>query len=284
MVFDVAQYLDRIGRGGGPAAAPATPATLAALTRAHVQAIPFENLDPVSGRAPSLDLDDLAAKLVTGGRGGYCYEHNTLFNAVLRELGFDVTLHVARVTVGAREGAIRPCSHMLLLVRFDGEPAPYLADVGFGSIGGLLEPIRLVPDTELDDGPRRHRLVRIPADPLAQWLLQARSGDTWANQYTFTEERFQPPDYQMFNWYVATYPRSPFRLALHVQRTFSDRHLALAGTMLTTTSTTTSSTTSSATSGTTKETVRELADHAEVVAVLRAEFGIEVPDYFASAA
>jgi N-hydroxyarylamine O-acetyltransferase len=271
MTFDVDAYLDRLGRTGGRTSAPPTRKTLAALMRAHIRAIPFENLDPLSGRAPSLKLDDLAGKLVSGNRGGYCYEHNTLFDAVLRELGFRVTLHAGRVLLGAREGMIRPRTHMLLFVHFDDEPAPYVADVGFGSIGCLLEPIRLVADAELEDTPRRHRLVRgEPGDgPPAPgyWVLQAHSARQWVGQYAFTEELFQPPDYQVFNWYVATYPDSPFRRALYVQREFGDRHLSLSGTTLTET----------AVNGTEK--IRELTGD-ELVPVLRTEFGIDVPDYF----
>lgn len=270
MTFDVGGYLDRIGcREQATSPAPVTRETLAALMRAHIQSIPFENLDPVGGHAPSLDLDDVAAKLVVHGRrGGYCYEHNTLFAAVLRELGFDVTLHAGRVMVGVREGAApRPRSHMLLSVRLPGEPAPYLADVGFGSVGALLEPIPLVPDATLDDTPRRHRLVRTRTERQTgpQWLLQARDGEGWANQYLFTLEPFLPQDFQMYNWYLSTYPSSPFHVALFVQRTFPDRHLALHGSTLT------------ETGADGEELVRELTGRAEVPAVLRDEFGIDAP-------
>jgi N-hydroxyarylamine O-acetyltransferase len=277
VTFDVGVYLDRIGCRER-ATAPTTRETLAVLMRAHVQTIPFENLDPVGGRAPSLDLDDIAAKLVVHGRrGGYCYEHNTLFAAVLRALGFDVTLHAARVMVGVREGAaLRPRSHMLLSVRLSGEPAPYLADVGLGSVGALLEPIPLVPDATLDDAPRRHRLVcsqtgaQTAAQAAPQWLLQAQDGEGWANQYLFTLEPFLPQDFQVYNWYLSTYPSSPFHIAAFVQRTFPDRHLALNGSTLT------------ETGADGKELVRELTGRDEVAAVLRDEFGIDVPAHFTS--
>lgn len=89
---------------------------LRSLHRAHALGIPFENLDPVLGSVPSLDPADLEAKLVHGGRGGYCYEQNTLLAAVLRQLGFTVTLLTARVTLGAAPGDIRPRSRILLRV------------------------------------------------------------------------------------------------------------------------------------------------------------------------
>ena len=106
MDFDLDAYLARIGYTGDRAP---NAATLKALQRAHIYAIPFENLDPIRGVVPSLDLDDLTAKLVHDTtRGGYCYEHNTLYAAALRALGFKVTLLAGRVLVGAQ--ARRPAA------------------------------------------------------------------------------------------------------------------------------------------------------------------------------
>src|SRR6266850_62146 len=95
----------RIGYTDGPPTA--TLETLRALHLHHVQAITFENLDPLSGQSVKLDLPSLEGKLVHGGRGGYCYEHNLLFSHVLRELGFRVTGLAARVLWNAPDDAIR---------------------------------------------------------------------------------------------------------------------------------------------------------------------------------
>lgn len=269
MTFDVDAYLARIGCKPGRENYPATRATLAALMRAHIYAIPFENLDPVSGRTPSLDLDDLAAKLVTGGRGGYCYEHNLLFAAVLGELGYTVTMHTGRALYGMQPGTVRPRTHTMLLVHFDDEPQPYLIDVGFGTVGCLLEPMPLVKDVEMHDEPRRHRLLREDGpNPLPTWTLQAHTDGEWVSQYLFTEERFLPLDYQVANWYIATFPRSPFKLAPFIQHNSPERHLLLAGSTLT----------ERRLDGT--HTVREIEDHAELVRLLRTDFEIDVPPYF----
>lgn len=83
----LAAYLERIGLSGRP--------DPAAVQHAHAVAIPFENLDPQRGVPVSLDLDALQAKLVTGRRGGYCFEHNLLLAAALRERGHDVDLLLA---------------------------------------------------------------------------------------------------------------------------------------------------------------------------------------------
>ena len=99
--LDLDAYLRRIDYGG--ALEPTLPA-LQALHLAHATHIPFENLDILLGRSIRLDLASLQAKLVAGGRGGYCFEQNTLFTAALRALGFDVTLLAADYMVDPESG------------------------------------------------------------------------------------------------------------------------------------------------------------------------------------
>ncbi|MEW1614605.1 MULTISPECIES: arylamine N-acetyltransferase [unclassified Streptomyces] len=265
MTLDLDAYVARIGWTGERRP---TVEVLRSLHRAHALGIPFENLDPVLGSAPSLDPADVEAKLVLGGRGGYCYEQNTLLATALRQLGFTVTLLAARVMVGAAPGDIRPRSHILLRVGVPDVVTPYVADVGFGSIGALLEPIELVAGAELHDAPRHHRLVTVAHDgPLEMWELQTEKGGSWEAQYSFTPEPFEVPDFEMINWYVATSPHSPFAQAVYAQRALSDSsHLALAGLDLIET----------AGDGTIKE--RMLSGPAEVLQVLRDDFGIRVPE------
>ncbi|MGW6715269.1 arylamine N-acetyltransferase family protein [Streptomyces globisporus] len=264
MTLDLDAYFARIGWTGEPRP---TLEVLRSLHRAHLYGIPFENLDAVLGSAPSLALEDLEAKLVRGERGGYCYEHNTLFSAVLRQLGFPVTLLVARVVLGAAPGDIRPRTHMLMKVDVEGEPHPYLADVGFGATGALVEPIELVEGAELFDAPRHHRLVHVAHDgPLAMWELQAEKGGAWESQYAFTLEPFETPDYEVINWHIATHPRSPFRQAVYAQRTREGSHLLLAGLDLMET----------ADDGTVKE--RVLKDGDEALRALADDFGIRLPE------
>lgn len=264
MDFDLDAYLARIGHTGDRAP---TAGTLTALQRAHIYTIPFENLDPVRGVVPSLALDDLTAKLVTGTtRGGYCYEHNTLYAAALRALGFKVTLLAGRVLVGAKPGDLRPRTHMLLLAETPGDSRRYLTDVGFGSDGALLDPMPLAA-AEVDDAPRRHRLDVVPADgPLEQWVLQAFQDGEWRAQYSFTVEPFEAPDFGVINYYMASSPRSPFSSRVYVCRTFADRQLKVDARTFTV----------APDDGPAVR--RELADDAEVRQVLAEEFGIVAPE------
>jgi N-hydroxyarylamine O-acetyltransferase len=119
-------YLDRIAWSGGT---DAKLKTLAGLIRAHLQAIPFENLDVLLGWPVRLDLDAVVGKLVGARRGGYCFEHATLFAHMLEELGFRVARHSARVTlVFKRHEVGRP--HMFLTVALP--EGVFVVDPGFG--------------------------------------------------------------------------------------------------------------------------------------------------------
>ena len=127
-------YLERI-HYTGPRTADY--ATLRQLHRAHLLAIPYENLDIHLGRTLPLDLDHIYTKIVEQQRGGWCYEMNGIFAWALRELGFTVTLLGS--TVGApAQGADGDWDHLVLLVQLD---QPWLVDVGFGN--GILEPLPL---------------------------------------------------------------------------------------------------------------------------------------------
>ena len=266
--FDLDEYLAHIGWEGERRAGLGT---LRGVHLAHMRGIPFENLDALRRTAPSLELPDLMAKLVRGRRGGYCYEHNTLLATALRALGFGVTLLAARVVVGADRMESRPRTHMALLVEVPGDPQRYLADVGFGAIGGLLEPVPVVVGGEFEGAGRRHRFVQAPhGGPLELLVLQAHDGGdgdgAWQPQYAFTLEPFEHVDFEVINWHIATNPRSPFTKGLFVQRVTPDRHLLLHGRVLTGTRS----------DGAVSE--RELTDEGEARRVLEVEFGIEAPE------
>src|SRR5580698_1365149 len=94
-LLDLDRYFARIGFTGVPRA---DLETLCALHRAHVTHVPFENLDVLLGRTIRLDLPSLEQKLVGQRRGGYCFEQNGLFVAVLEQIGFEITRLAARRT------------------------------------------------------------------------------------------------------------------------------------------------------------------------------------------
>ncbi|MDT3397317.1 arylamine N-acetyltransferase [Streptomyces sp. B1866] len=268
--LDLDAYLARIGYEGE--ARPGL-ATLRALHRGHVAAFPFENLDIVLGRPVRLDVGALQAKMVRQRRGGYCYEQNLLFAAVLERLGFAFTGLGGRIRMGSST-APRAITHMLLKVDLgvggtepgggaacgpDGSGGTWLADVGFGG-GGLLEPV------PLRDGATRRQgewTFGVAAEPRGVWALRTRRPEGWFDLYGFTLEERVPADYAVMHHYNATHPRSAFTGRPVVQRTEPSGRRALAGGRL-----------SVARTG--APDVERAVPAGAFGAVLREEFGIEV--------
>jgi hypothetical protein len=145
VTIDLDAYFTRIGYAG---VRRPIMETLRALHLAHATHIPFENLDVLLGRRILLDLESLQTKLVRGRRGGYCFEQNALFAAVLERLGFTVTRLAARVRMGVTR--VLPRTHVALAVDVDG--GSWLADVGFGELGTVAA----------DPAGRRSRRRNIP--------------------------------------------------------------------------------------------------------------------------
>lgn len=228
--LDLDAYLARVGYRGAPSP---TRETLHALHTGHVLSIPFENLEIILGRGIPLDLATVQDKLVHSRRGGYCYEHTTLFAAALERLGFRFTALSARVTLGAEK--LLPATHALLRVSTAETPTTgeeWLCDVGFGS--SPLVPIPLKDGAEVAAGSWQYRLTwgRVASGEDA-WTLYERSSDGWLDRHTASVQPQHPIDYAVGNHYVATHPRSVFRSRPHAQRLYPDGLLALNGLTLT---------------------------------------------------
>jgi N-hydroxyarylamine O-acetyltransferase len=215
---DLDRYFSRLGYAGPRAA---TLEVLRELHRLHPLAIPFENLDPLNRRAVSLDLAAIAAKLLERRRGGYCFEHNTLFAHVLMQLGFQVTPLMARVLWGQAADAITARTHMLMRVEIDG--TPWLADVGFGSTT-LSGPLRLEAGMPQRTPLETFRLADASHGALD---LEMQSGDGWVKAYRFDQQRAEWIDYEVANWYTSTWPQSNFVNHLIVCRVLPQGRLAL---------------------------------------------------------
>ncbi len=214
-MFELESYFGRIGLSERDP-------QLADVHRAHVTAIPFEALDPQRGVPVSLAEDDLAAKLIDGRRGGYCFEQNLLLKRALEELGAEVELYLARVLLGADPTAPRARSHLVLSVRHGGER--WHADVGFGS-GALLEPLPWGPGEEHDQAGWRYRLIeRGP-----EYVLQGHGPDGGSDLYSFLPHPVPQADVEVANWWTSTHPSSRFVSGFLVSRQWADgRRLALS--------------------------------------------------------
>jgi len=216
------RYLARIGLAAPP---PATGEGLAVLQAAHRMAVAFENLDILLGRGIAVDSQSVFDKLVTRGRGGYCFEQNRLFSDVLSQIGIANRPLLARVRLAVPPGVVPPRTHVCLLATVEGRH--WLADAGFG--GSNIPPLPLEDGAEAatPDG-ARHRLLRVgPPGLLAgEWRLE-RAGPAaatdgrseahadWQAQYTFDLSEVAPDDLEQANHWTATRSGTRFT-TLHV--------------------------------------------------------------------
>lgn len=196
--MDTAAYLARIGFTG-----PTDPSaeTLRRLHLAHLYTVPFENLDISLGREILCDEKRFFHKIVELRRGGFCYELNGAFAALLRELGCRVTLLSARVS--REDGSASPdFDHLALRVDLD---EPWLADVGFGD--SFLEPLRLTPEIEQEQGSLRFRIAAVGDVMIVQRQLD---DGNWKSQYRFTLVPRQLSDFAARCRFQQTSPESHF--------------------------------------------------------------------------
>jgi len=196
--MDVQAYLNRINYDGPVAP---TAETLRQLHLAHLLSVPFENLSIHAGEQIVLEDEALFRKIVSRRRGGFCYELNGLFAALLRGLGFEVAMLSAQVT-NDDGGFSRDFDHMTLLVSL-GER--WLVDVGFGD--SFIEPLLLD-----ERGPQMQRDSAYRIDVDADWLIMERADKSgeWKPQYRFTLKPFQYADYAEMCTYHQTSPLSHF--------------------------------------------------------------------------
>jgi N-hydroxyarylamine O-acetyltransferase len=217
MTDDLTAYLARIGLAG-----PLAPdrASLARIVAAHTASIPFEGIDGMLGKPVVLDHEVLMAKLVHGGRGGFCFEQNRLLCAMLEQIGFAVTALGARVLWNGAPDAVTPLTHMLL--RIDLSEGPVIVDAGFGG-NTPTGPLDLIPDRAQATPHERYRLIR-DGD---YWAQAVSIAGEWRPTYRFTLEPQHRADHELGSWYMSTSPKSHFVFGLTCALALPDRRLAL---------------------------------------------------------
>ena len=195
--MDVTTYLERINYRGS--LSPSAD-TLRELQVAHLLSVPFENLSIHSHEPIVLNDEALFNKIVERRRGGFCYECNGLFAALLRSLGFDVSMLSAEVAK-AGGGFSQPFDHMTLLVKLEEN---WLVDVGFGD--SFLEPLKVDTSTEQIQGPQS---FRITAQDLYLVVQRQYEGE-WKSEYRFTLQPYNCSDFEEMCQYHQTSPESHF--------------------------------------------------------------------------
>jgi N-hydroxyarylamine O-acetyltransferase len=255
--IDLERYFERVGYAG-----PCEPTleVLNALTRAHAQSIPFENIDVLLGRPILIEPEALFRKLVLARRGGYCFEQNGLFLAMLARIGFQVRPLSARIRLGEPDRRIPVArTHLVVEAQIDGES--WITDVGVGSTS-LTRALRWIAD-DLQPTPHETRRL-VHAD--GRWFHQVQRGENWVDVYEFTGETMAYIDRKVANWYTSTHPDSIFRRRLQVALAQTGgRRVALSGDELS----------FRAADGTAEK--RTLSTRGELLDALRDHFGIDLP-------
>lgn len=193
-------YLQRLGYDTPP---PPTLQTLQDLQLRHVSTFAFESLSTLLHAPVPIDLPSVEQKVLFDGRGGYCYELNQLFLALLQELGFEARGITGRVVMGGPPDALTARTHRLSLVTLDG--VRYISDVGFG---GMVPTSPLQLDTDATQA-TAHEPYRLSLDE-GSYTLWAQVAGEWRGLYVFDLQVQSHFDYEIGNWYVSTHPDSLF--------------------------------------------------------------------------
>lgn len=203
-------YLQRLGvdAGEGPSLA-----LLQQLQRAYVQTIPYENLDVLGGKGISLDPARLFHKIIAGRRGGYCFELNTLFGWLLRQIGFDLEFHMGRAWLRDPQ-AVPPRNHGTHVVLVEGHKM--IADVGFGG-RAPRRPLDLSGIGQVvDDGDALDEPLRIIEAGEYGVMIQRRVAGIWSNQFSLEPIAAHAADLEVANHFQSTASTSHFRHHLFV--------------------------------------------------------------------
>jgi N-hydroxyarylamine O-acetyltransferase len=230
--------------------------TLRELHIAHLMTTPFENLDIHLGRQIVLVEEKLIAKIVGERRGGFCYELNGAFAALLRGVGFKVEMLSAGVA-NKTGGFDPPFDHMALAVTLEDR---WLADVGFGD--SFREPLLLDSRAEQKQNGEIYRIIdEGDGDHL---ILERNEADIWKPQYRFTIQPYELADFAEMCRYHQTSPDSPFTNKRTCTLATPDGRITITGMRFITTA-----------GGERSE--RPLNDMDEYADALRTHFGIELP-------
>ena len=267
---DRSLYFERLGIPEPADGEPRDKALLDRIIYAHQLAIPFENLDVVDGHLNvSLGIGDVFDKVVRGKRGGYCFELNGIFHALLAELGYDVMPVVGRSL--KNRGYVYPFTHRAVIAEVDGQRL--FCDVGYG---GPMPPcsVPLIDGHEISS---HGQTFRIEAGEGNWWNLlylgrtdeleAARASSSAPREpepvTAFLDERMQLTDYAVLSHFCATSPLSVFTQWRMVNRRTADGNVSITADEFT------------RVSGAEKETAK-IETEEQFRRILREEFGIEL--------
>lgn len=211
-LLDLDAYLQRIG---SPARPPSR-AALDELHEAHLRTFTFDNIDVLLEQHRGVHLQPVQEKFVERGRGGYCFEHVTLFAAALERLGYTVQRRLGRVGSQAR-------THAVVAVSVEGETL--LADPGFTL--SVLRPIPLRDRAHDAASGWAFRIRETRFGTAPGWELQRRRDGKWEPVHAHDELPVRPIDFIAGHHFTSTFPTTHFRTGLMVSKHTSGAHVTL---------------------------------------------------------
>jgi N-hydroxyarylamine O-acetyltransferase len=223
---DAGRYLRRIGLD--VQVGPPTVELLAALQAAHLVTVPFENLHVFHRRGPRTDIGWSYAKVVEQRRGGWCFELNGAFGALLARLGFAVDHVSCQVWDPPPLGWGPAFDHLACVVSLDGER--WFVDVGFGD--NCLVPLSMRPG-EVDAVPRRARIDVVAGPGGEEFVLfelmphDGRPAE-WVPQLRWSAQPRRLADFTPRSHHLQTDPDSTWW-----KKPFATRALDTAGSRIT---------------------------------------------------
>jgi N-hydroxyarylamine O-acetyltransferase len=250
--MDLQAYFDRIGFKENKAESETE--RLYRVHRCHMLSIPFENIDVYNDRTVSVEPEAVFEKLVIKKRGGYCFEMNCLFAAVLKEMGFKVYGVLARVSMGNGFGAHL---HRMNIAEADGKR--YVCDVGFGG-DCFIEPLLFQPGLEQRVNGCTYRIIKSRA---VQYSVQILKEGIYADMLGFDDIPALEADFEVSNFYTNRHPESGFRHFIMINLFTENGRHSMFNEQLT------------VRDG--EETVRKTLSGEEIPAALEKYFGIKEP-------
>ncbi len=250
-------YFNRLGRPEPQTRPECSYELLCQLQYAHVSKIPYENLDIVAGTVLPMTVAGQYSKIAEQRRGGYCFELNGLFAALLAGCGYKITTYMGRFLRGETEIPMR--RHRV--VRVECADGVFIGDVGIGQ-SAPRHPLRLEEGLVQEQFGESYKLMR---EPFFGWVIYDLYKGQWRRFYSFTEEEQLDIDFVMPSFYCEKSPDSVFNKALMVAIKTQDGRKTIDGNKFRIFS-----------SNSVKETVVESSSH--LALILAEHFNVSSPD------
>jgi len=169
------------------------------MQKAHIKKFSFNNIAVLLKKEISLKTEHIVEKIVNKNLGGYCFEHNQLMYEVLKYLGFDVRILIAKVINNQDIDVAR--THRVTLLKW--EKNNYLIDVGFG----LMCPNKPIKIEKSNNSGHTYRIIQ---NKETDYILETLVKNSYFSLYKFNLQNYTQADCEMGNFYSAHFPNAVF--------------------------------------------------------------------------